>query len=301
MVWFILVAPCADIHAQSVAPTHEPRNAEEARLQERFGGKVKPEMYQKWQQHMQSRAPAEQDWLRTLESQLGNFYFPAYLDTLFDPKYDPEGDAWAYVKDEPKLPRVLIIGDSISRAYTATVRKALKGIANVHRAPANCGPTEKFLRDGEVWLNQNGRNQWDVVIVNFGIHDAKNPTSYEANLRKVLARLKKSEARIFWVRTTPWGKDATVFATDTPRDASELTNPLSDRVVKEFGVDVIDAHALMLPMVPAHLNRKDFTHWDAPAYEKLGTTVAETVKNKIFPKRYAAILFVRIKCNNSPV
>ena len=43
------------------------------------------------------------------------------------------------VKDDPQLPRILIIGESISRAYTARVRKRLLGKANVHRAPANCG------------------------------------------------------------------------------------------------------------------------------------------------------------------
>lgn len=38
--------------------------------------------------------------------------------------------AWDYVEDDPKLPRVLIIGDSISRAYTVPVRSALAGKAN---------------------------------------------------------------------------------------------------------------------------------------------------------------------------
>ena len=221
--------------------------------------------------------------MRTLEAHLGNFYFPAYLDELFGPGYDPEDDAWAWVEDDPALPRVLIIGDSISRAYTATVRKALKGTANVHRAPANCGPTGKFLQDGEVWLKQNGRKDWDVVIVNFGIHDGKNPAGYEGNLRKVLARLKQTGARIFWVRTTPWGKDATVFDTGGAGDASELTNPISDQVAKDAGFDVIDAHAIMKPLVPAHLNRKDFTHWDPEGYRILGSAVAAAVKTKIHP------------------
>jgi hypothetical protein len=39
---------------------------------------------------------------------------------------------FAPVTDDPKLPRVLIIGDSVSVAYTLAVRKDLTGIANVH-------------------------------------------------------------------------------------------------------------------------------------------------------------------------
>ena len=41
----------------------------------------------------------------------------------------------------PGLPRVLLIGDSISIGYTLPVRELLQGKANVHRIPANGGPT----------------------------------------------------------------------------------------------------------------------------------------------------------------
>jgi len=41
--------------------------------------------------------------------------------------------AMARVTDDPKLPRVLLIGDSISIGYTVPVRERMKGKANVHR------------------------------------------------------------------------------------------------------------------------------------------------------------------------
>ena len=271
--------------AQTAVPTHEPRNEVEAQLQNKYADQIKPALYQKWLAHMKSRDPEEQAWLRTLEDQLGSFYFPVYLKELFGPNFNPENDAWAYIKDDPALPRVLIIGDSISRAYTADARKALKGKANVHRAPANCGPTGKFLELGEIWLEQNGSKRWDVIIVNFGIHDGKNPSSYEGNLRKVIARLKQTGALIFWVRTTPWGKDAKVFEDGENGDASLLTNGISDRVAKEEGLKVIDAHAVMAPMLSSRLNRKDFTHWDPEAYRILGKAVADAVAPSLKPKR----------------
>ena len=43
-------------------------------------------------------------------------------------------------KKPAKLPRVLLIGDSISIGYTVAVRSLLKGKANVHRIPENGGP-----------------------------------------------------------------------------------------------------------------------------------------------------------------
>ena len=51
--------------------------------------------------------------------------------------------AYAAVKDDPTLPRVLLIGDSISIGYTVPTREKLKGKANVHRPGTNCGPTTR--------------------------------------------------------------------------------------------------------------------------------------------------------------
>lgn len=274
----------AEPPATAAIPAHEPRNASEAQLQNKYPDKIKPSLYQKWVDRVQAASAEEQVWLRTLEDQLGGFYFPHYLIGLFGPKpYDAAADAWAYVKDDPALPRVLIIGDSISRAYTANVRQTLQGKANVHRAPANCGPTGRFLEFGEVWLNQNGSNTWDFIVVNFGIHDGRNVKGYEERLHQVMTRLKATGAKqIFWVRTTPWGKDAAVFESEAG-DASRITNPISDRVANAEGLAVIDAHAVMAPLIATALGRKDFTHWTPEAYDTLGKTVADALSASMNP------------------
>lgn len=246
-------------------------------LQNPYSESIKPSVYQKWIEHVRASDSEKQVWLRTLEDQLGGFYFPHYLNNdLFHPKkpYAEDEDCWAYVKDDPSLPRVLIVGDSISRAYTAPIRKALTGKANVHRAPANCGPTSKFLEKGEGWLNQNGSDQWDVIIVNFGIHDDKNISGYESRLREVIARLKQTGAKkIFWVRTTPWGKSASIFE-GQEGDESAIINPVSDRVAKEEKLEIIDAHTFMAPRIKMELSRKDFTHWKPEATDALGRFIA---------------------------
>ena len=46
-----------------------------------------------------------------------------------------------------ELPQVLLIGDSISIGYTLPTRALLKGKANVHRIPANGGPTTKGVME----------------------------------------------------------------------------------------------------------------------------------------------------------
>jgi hypothetical protein len=84
------------------------------------------------------------------------------------------------VQDIPGLPRVLLIGDSNSQGYTLPVREMLKGLANVHRPPVNCGDTGRGLRLLDVWL---GTEPWHVIHFNFGLHDLH--TYAEAHLEEI--------------------------------------------------------------------------------------------------------------------
>ena len=50
----------------------------------------------------------------------------------------PKKGPFKQIEDVKGLPRVLLIGDSISIGYTLPVRNLLYGKANVHRPPVNC-------------------------------------------------------------------------------------------------------------------------------------------------------------------
>ena len=135
------------------------------------------------------------------------------------PKRKPN-PVFAPIKDDPKLPRVLLIGDSISIGYTLPTREFLKGKANLHRIPTNGGPTTRGLASIDAWL---GKSKWDVIHFNWGLHDLKymGPNgenlfpkekggkpqvplaAYEKNLEKLVVRLKKTGAKLIWRNTTP--------------------------------------------------------------------------------------------------
>lgn len=121
-------------------------------------------------------------------------------------------------------PQVLIIGDSISIGYTPIVKVALSNRMDVVHAPGNSAATVTGLRRLEQWL---GEKKWDAIHFNFGLHDMKvvDPATagtdmaklvpvgkgtqwvpvdqYEANLRQLVQRLKRSGAALVWCSTTP--------------------------------------------------------------------------------------------------
>ena len=84
--------------------------------------------------------------------------------------FSPQSPAFAPVADQAGLPRVLLIGDSISIGYTVTVRTELAGKANVHRIPENGADTANGLKKIDDWL---GDSHWDVIHFNWGLHDLK--------------------------------------------------------------------------------------------------------------------------------
>ncbi|MBN1673627.1 MAG: SGNH/GDSL hydrolase family protein [Kiritimatiellae bacterium] len=249
-------------------PNGEPTNADEAALQAKYGDKLKLADYAAYRRLVGTLPPEEQAWERVLEAQLGNFYFPWHVSE----RLAGTENAWAFVRDDPALPRALLIGDSISRGYTLAARKALAGKVNLHRAPANCGPTQMGLDNIEVWL---GDGRWDLIHFNFGIHDRRtDPAVYAANLETLVARLRRTGARLVWARTTPAPPpgDLEIFTAEE----CDRVNRVADEVMRKHGIPLDDLHAGILPHLAEMQNPND-VHFKEAGYAFMGRLVAHAI------------------------
>lgn len=202
----------------------------------------------------------------------------------------------AKVEDVPGLPRVLLIGDSISMGYTVDVREMLKGKANVHRIPTNGGPTTNGIKNIKAWL---GDGKWDVIHFNWGLHDLKyilnNPSEradpkapgahqqvaladYEKNLTELVQTMKATGAKLVWCNTThvPAASDGRVESDEVKY------NEAAARVMTAAGIptDDLRAHALAKPeaQLPANV------HYTPEGYrylaEKVSVVIAEQLGKK---------------------
>src|SRR6478672_8013613 len=112
-------------------------------------------------------------------------------------------DIWISHANETKLPRVLLIGDSIARDYYPEVEKRLAGKAFIARLT-----TSRFLADPvllkeiELVLDQE---KFDVIHFNNGMHGWQHS---EAEYEKALPRFIKTirsharKAKLIWATTT---------------------------------------------------------------------------------------------------
>jgi acyl-CoA thioesterase-1 len=186
------------------------------------------------------------------------------------------------------LPRVLLIGDSISIGYTEAVRELLRGKANVYRISTNAGPTINGLANLERWL---GRRKWDVVHFNWGLHDLRFMDNgkhqvaieaYEKNLRDLVAHLKRTGAILIWASTTPV-PDAEVTP---PRKSGDVIayNAVAKRVMDENGIRINDLYALALPQLST-IQLPANVHYTEGGYDVLAEHVAATIREVLDTRR----------------
>jgi hypothetical protein len=261
-----LLLVCSFALAAEVAEK-EPTNAEEAAQKK---AQEDAELAGKFAAWKATVSPAQQKWETILEQNLGNFYLPLYQKD----RLAGRATAWDYLEDDPKLPRVLLIGDSISRGYTLATRKALAGRANVHRAPENCGPTANGLKKLEIYL---GDEKWDVIHFNFGIHDRATPTAdYQDRLEKIVTRLEATKAKLIWASSTPIPPD-TQYG-----DLAVIVrkNEEAAAIMRKRGVAIDDIYTAILPHVDATRNKAD-VHFSEDGYRLMGAQVAQSIEQAL--------------------
>ena len=192
--------------------------------------------------------------------------------------------ALAPIEDDPALPRVLLIGDSISMGYTLPVRELLQGKANVHRVPANAGPTIRGLKALPKWL-RDGR--WDVIHFNWGLHDLRRDENdkhqvpldeYEKNLRELVRQLRATGAKLIWASTTPVPEGELA----PPRTDADVIayNAVAARIMQENEIDTDDLYAVALPKL-AELQRPANVHFTPKGSRVLGEAVAKCIEARL--------------------
>lgn len=200
------------------------------------------------------------------------------------PKAAKKDPAMEPVTDQVGLPRVLLIGDSISIGYTLPVRDLLKGKANVHRIPENGGPTPNGTAKLAKWLSTN---QWDVIHFNWGLHDLKSMedgkpqvslADYEKNLRELVKQLQATKAKLLWCATTPV-PDAKL---SPPRRDSDVQayNAVAKKVMDESKIPTNDLYAYTLPKL-AEVQRPANVHFSTTGSEFLAKKVAKSIEEAL--------------------
>lgn len=199
---------------------------------------------------------------------------------------------------QTELPRVLIIGDSISMGYTPIVANILKGTATVVHNPGNAAYSGFGLQNLDKWL---GKKKWDVVVFNHGLHDLKyvdkngnNSTSketghiqvpleqYEKNMEAIVTRLEKTGATLIFATTTPFPDRP-----DGPLREAAMTekyNAVALKVMTKHDVMVADLHATVEKKLK-QLQLPNNVHFKGSGYKVLAGEVAKHIRRALVARK----------------
>jgi acyl-CoA thioesterase-1 len=203
-------------------------------------------------------------------------------------------------RSEKKLPKVLILGDSISIGYFPFVKELLEGKAFVTRpfkedgSPENCQGTTNGVQHIERWIGDIG---WDLIHFNFGLHDIKHvdpasgnnsndpahplqadPKQYKKNLEVVVEALKVTGAKLVFATTTPYPDDVSGPLRDP--GMPEKYNKIALKVMKKNGIVVNDLYAFVLPRIE-ELQRPRNVHFTEAGSRALAEQVAKVIHEQL--------------------
>lgn len=207
--------------------------------------------------------------------------------------------AYAFVENNADLPNVFIYGDSISIAYTETVRNELKTEANVYRLHVNGGDSSSVIQKVDTLRKTMGEHWkfgWDVIHINVGLHDLKyvvggkldkvkgeqvsTMAEYETNLRDIIR---------YFMRIAPNAK--LIFATTTPVPKGEPGRNVIDgmrynrvalKVLEDFPeIAVNDLYNFTLPHQSEWWTKPGNVHYVEVGYTAQGQEVARYVREAL--------------------
>jgi lysophospholipase L1-like esterase len=183
-----------------------------------------------------------------------------------------------------RLPRVLLIGDSIAADYAPAVQQALKYSARVVRGAG--GTTENGLKEMDALLADG---PWAVIHFNWGLHDLKiaGPNArnnipieqYGKNLRELVGKMQRSGATLIFATTTPVPQR--VLITERRTEDAVLYNAVALKIMEENQIHIDDLHALIRPRI-AEFQYPSDVHFSRAGSEFLGRGVAKSIESMLY-------------------
>jgi acyl-CoA thioesterase-1 len=204
------------------------------------------------------------------------------------------------LEDDPALPRVLVIGDSISMNYHDAAKEALTGIANYHRIEGNAFTSAHGVNNAELWLGNSHEKglHWDVIQFNHGLHDIRQPydaktevwgepqisiEDYQANLERLIAILRRTNATLIWASTTPVQRDILGQYARRKGAAAEYNAAALEVMKRHPEILINDLHGIIFSssVFDAWRETSDVHFYKPEEQKALGEAVAQAVRDAI--------------------
>jgi hypothetical protein len=176
---------------------------------------------------------------------------------------------------DAKLPNVLLLGDSITRAYFPEVQRQLDGVANVYLMASSTSVGDpRLARQIEEFSSAEGV-KFSVVHFNNGMHGwAYSEKEYRDAFPAFVSEIRAiaPKAALIWATTTPVKKETEPGPTNARVDAR---NAIAESLVKPAGIAIDDQHGMMTKHADLY---QDSVHFNDQGAVLQGKQAAELIR-----------------------
>lgn len=183
---------------------------------------------------------------------------------------------WSNAPDT-RLPRVLLVGDSIVVGYSDTVAAALKGEANVDMLATSAAIDDPVLTT----LTRVAVEGYDPAVIHFnnGLHgEHVTDEAYRAGLEAYIRLLRRvaPQAQLVWASSTPITVSGNPAKLSPTKNAWVVRrNAIAAEVMHRHAIPIDDLYALVLDQ--SDLRAADGYHYNDRGRRLQGEAVARCV------------------------
>ncbi len=184
--------------------------------------------------------------------------------------------SWCDETNDHDLPRVLLVGDSITYGYEKIVREKLRGICRVDFVATSYAVDTKMYN--ELIKNFVADSNYAAIHFNHGLHgDHMSKRTYKSRVKRLIEKCADNKKIIMALSTFVYQQGNKKADTFWKKKVSARNEAMRE-IAAENGYAVDDLYAVSVQM-PKEYRHTDGTHYLEEGYALLAEAVVESIKS----------------------
>ena len=176
------------------------------------------------------------------------------------------------------LPRVLLVGDSITHNYQEKVRQLLKGVCYVDYISTSYAIDTKMYNQLVYTFMTDSR--YALIHFNHGLHGIHlSKKSYKSRMNKLLSKMDK-DVKLILATSTVVYKEGNKRLDGAWMKRVRERNAAVQEIAEEKGCSVDDLYTVSVS-IPKEYRSVDGTHYLQDGYAMLAEAVAECIRKEL--------------------